>query len=75
MMLIKVEHLKSKTSAPELTKLLQQRVNDLQRESDKIRKVYSKNELSLEDFINDYMKSRKQFHNVEVARNRLLLEH
>ena len=45
------------------------------KESEKVRKSYSKNEISVEDFIKNYMEMRTQFHEIEHKKYFLMHQH
>lgn len=54
----KIELYKQKNQPKELAAVVQKRANDLQKEGDKIRKQYQKNEIGVDQFIKDFISSR-----------------
>ena len=54
----KIELYKQKNQPRELAAVVQKRANDLQKEGDKIRKQYQKNEIGVDQFIKDFISSR-----------------
>jgi Modifier of rudimentary (Mod(r)) protein len=54
-----------------LAQVALKRCNEVQKESDKIRKQFTKGEMNTEQFIKDYMKSRQKYYEHEVLRHSL----
>ena len=49
----------------ELIKVINSKATETYKESEKVRKQYSKNEISVDDFIKNYLGMRAQFHEIE----------
>lgn len=53
--------------------LLKTKQNDLLKESDRIRKQFNKNEIQLDSFVEDYIKSQTQYHQIEATKMKISL--
>ena len=65
------EKLKSKVSSQEFLKTIISHSNDVYKEGEKIKKGFVKNEIPIDKFISEYMKSRKEFHEIDLKKNKL----
>ena len=54
----KIDLYKQKNQPKELAAVIQKRANDVQKEGDKIRKQYQKNEIGVDQFIKEFIASR-----------------
>jgi hypothetical protein len=71
-LLQKVAILKERSNPKEMAVEMQRRCNELQTESDKLRKQLNKKEITLEAFTSEFIKVKQRYYEHEAARLKLL---
>lgn len=67
----KVEEHQTKTHPKELALMVGKECNKLHQESDRVRKQFKEGSLSIDQFVNQYIKSRTSYHESEIIKNKL----
>ena len=70
-LLQKVHCYKEKSNPKELANELQKKCNELQVESDKMRKQFKKNEITMDQFVSHFIKTKAKLYEHESAKVKL----
>lgn len=70
-LLQKIESVKSQFGPKEMLKVLSQKQNEINSQSDKVRSQMKKKEISVEEFIEKFVKSKTEYYQIEVTKSKI----